>query len=392
MTTTEMVARDGETAAHGADLAGPALYDTMDKNKLAAVKKKMKGLDDPEVLMALELAQSLGLNIWTNEFYAAKGNGGELLVMVGRDGLLRKAEEFPDYCGYDCGVLYEKDHFEKVDPDPDGKTMRARAGVSHRPAHPKDRGACLGAWAVAERRGRPVRYFFAPFEEYCPASPHAKSSWARNPSIMIEKVPISVVHRTLCNLSGVYLEEEVAKLLESVPGAEPVDVDAMRSMVYELDVPIEVRDALWQGISDLNTLTPNSWGPATIQMKLMGRDEEAVRRELQILEDDCRRAAAARTGRPVDAAATVTEDGEPPIEDAEPVEEGDPDAPLRGEPEPEDAEPVLTAEQVEQLELIDGNLSDLRNAIADVEEGSDEWEALEAQIAENEARRDSITG
>lgn len=381
--STDVVTRDG--GERGADLISPSFYETMDGKKLAAVKKKMRGLDDAEVVMALELAQSLGLNVWTNEFYATKGNNGELLVMVGRDGLLRKAEDFPDYRGYDNGVVYANDHFEKGDPNPDGKTLRERAGVSHRPAHPAKRGDCLGSWAVAEREGRPVRYFFAPIEDYMPSDPHPKSSWYRNPTVMIEKCSISVVHRTLINLSGVYLEEEVAKMLEAGPERPPVDVDAMRAMIYELDVPIDVRDALWEGITDLNLLEPNSWGLATVQMKLSGRDEASVRRELAILEEDCRAAAGRRTGRDVDASATAVEEG-PVIEDAEPVEEGDPDSPLRSQPGD-----GLTDAQREELELVENNLIDLHAARED-EEDPDARLALEAQIEENEARRDSITG
>jgi hypothetical protein len=341
----DVVVRDGAPAPVA--LTEESVYESINKYKLAALRQKWEGLSDQEIVVALELASSLDLNPWTNEFYAAKGNQG-LLMMVGRDGLLRKAEEFPDYLGYDCGVVYTNDYFERVDPDPDAKTMRLRAGVIHRPANPKDQGECLGAWAVAERRGRPPRYFFAPMKDYCPASPHPKSSWAKTPTIMIEKVPISVVHRTLCNLSGVYLEEEVGKLLEVENQAQPVDMEAMRGMIYELDVPIDVRDELWQGITDLNTLLPNSWGPATIQMKLAGRDEESIRRELRILNEDCERAAQARAGRA---------EPEPEVPDAEVVEETDPDAEPMGEgigerPDPEPEEPVEDADLSEREERI----------------------------------------
>lgn len=278
-----------------------SLYEQADARKLAAFKAKSRGLSDVEVAMALEMIGSLGLNPWANEVYAAKGKNGQLLIMVGRDGLLRKSEEFPDYQGYEAGVVYEGDEFFKDEPDPDAKTLRKRAGVTHRQGLPKPGGRILGAWAVAERRGRPPRYFFARFEEYAVSDSTGHSPWVKQPSVMIEKVPISVVHRTLCNLSGVYLPEEVESTLNP-SGERPVSREEeqgqIAGVVDGLDAPEEVKDTLLAGIAEINHLSPGAWGLSKCQMVLPGltgeelaETAERIQREILIEQERVQRAA-----------------------------------------------------------------------------------------------------
>jgi hypothetical protein len=306
-----------------AALSTESLYDTIDGRKLAIMKSRMPGLTDVEVAGALELAASQGLNPWNNELYAAKGDGGRILVMVGRDGLLRKAEEFPDYAGYDCGVVYVGDEFVKGDPDADGKTLRARAGVRHVQGAPGKEEQIIGAWAVAERRGRPPRYFFARFDEYR-AGKHAKSPWgqaeasgASGSSVMIEKVAISVVHRTLCNLSGIYLPEEVERArggaVDGAPSGEE-ELLSIAELITGLDAPTEVKDRLQDGIRRLNDLSPNAWGVGRAQMTLPGRDVEGLIREAEEVERQIREAEDRRARRAAEEEVTdavVVEEGTP---------------------------------------------------------------------------------
>lgn len=295
-----------------AALLQQSLYDSMDANQLAMLKAtRMSKLSDTEIGVALELCRTLGLNPWNDEVYATKGNQGELLIMVGRNGLLRKAEEFPDYRGYDAGVVYENDSFAKQEPDPSAQTLRGRAGVLHHQGHPAHRGRVVGAWAVAEREGRPPRYFFAPLEDYMPENPHAKSAWARFPTVMIEKVPISVVHRTLTNLSGVYLREEVDKMLARPDGEQVIitkeeEWAAIRDIVGDLEVEEEVQTRLLTAMAEANELSPASWGLAKVQMTLPGRGPEELAAQAAQIEADVevlRSREAART----DAAATAEE-------------------------------------------------------------------------------------
>jgi hypothetical protein len=343
----------------------PPLYDRLHPQQLAMVKAKCKGLDDVEVGTALQLAETMGLNIFADEFYAAKGNGGEVLIMVGRNGLLRKAEEFADYRGYDVGVVYENDEFRKGAPNPDGKSLRERAGVTHNQGHPKDRGACVGAWAVAERVGRPPRYFFAPLEDYCPENPHPKSSWARNPTVMIDKVPISVVHRTLCNISGVYLREEVEKILQRVDGADSPAISpeeewaSIVSIVRELDGSEELHNALLSAMRELNALSPGSWGLAKVQMTLPGRTEEELRRTLAQVEGDI--VALSPVEEKITDAVVVEEDAEPSAT-AQPADA--PEEPVEADPEAEEAEERIAGERA----VLESRLADLEAALDEAED------------------------
>lgn len=359
MSTTELERRDPIAA-----LSEKPLYDTIDGKQLAIVRTKMKGLNDVEVAMALELAAGLGLNVIADEMYAAKGNNGELLVMVGRNGLLRKAEEYPDYLGYEAGVVYENDEFSKGPGDPDSGSMAARAGVRHVQGHPKDRGACVGAWAVAQRRGRPPRYFFAPIEDYRPNNPHPKSSWARNPTVMIDKVPISVVHRTICNLSGVYLREEVDKMLERDGEQTVITAEeeraAMADLVGELEGDAGLHADLLDAIDRLNALSPGSWGLAKAQMTLPGRSAEELRAELRHIREEIAREEARRPQ--ADADATVDEET---ITDAE----------------------VIPEVEYDELE---GQIADLEAYVEEEEDGEKLSAAME-QLRELREKRDALS-
>lgn len=298
-----------------ATLVQASYYDQIDKQQLAMLKAtRMRTLDDAEVGVALEMCRTMGLNPWNDEMYAAKGNNGELLLMVGRNGLLRKAEEFPDYLGYDSGVVHRNDQFSKGDPNPDGRSLRERAGVSHRQTF-TDRGEIIGSWCVAERAGRPLRFFFAPVEDYRPSSPHPKSSWFRFPTVMIEKCAISVAHRTLINLSGVYLREEVDKLLEREDG-EPVRItreeewEGIQEAVAASDASEDVRERLLSAMDAMNVLSPGAWGLGKVQMVIPGRSAEELARQADQLEADVAR-------------LIPQHDPEPEITDAEVVEPKD---------------------------------------------------------------------
>lgn len=302
-------------------MEGAPLIERISAANLAILRShSAKNLNDAEINTLLAMGVATGLDPRLGQIYAAKGEGAnsKLLIMVGRDGLLRKAEEFPDYMGYEAAVVHENDDFWRGDPDPDAKTMRGRAGVTHRTGLPRDRGAIVGAWAVAERRGRPVRYFFADIKEYMPAGDKF-SPWKKQTSVMIEKVPISVVHRTLINLSGVYLEEEAASMLAGpdrtpqapILGAEE-EATLIGTLIYDLDAPEPFKTELFQTISEINELSPGAWSLSACQMKLPGQSSQVLRQQLIDAKFDL---AELQKGAP----STATRESEP-IADAQVVD------------------------------------------------------------------------
>lgn len=348
------------------------LYDQINSQQLAVIKSNVaKGLNDAEVAYFLELARSLGLNPWANEVWAAKGNGDNagLLVMVGRDGLLRKAEEFPDYRGYDCGVVYEGDEFFFGEPDPEGKTLRQRAGIRHSSNPAKAQGAPLGAWACAERVGRPVRRFYARLEEYMPTNERKLrySPWGSQISIMIEKVPISVVHRTLCNISGVYLQEEVDRVISQAAGdsgglTRAEEWAVVQGIVNELEADAETRERLLVGMAALNELSPGEWGLAKVQMTLPGRLPGELRAQADQIEADVQRLLGERQ-------APVTREPEPEVQEAvvvDPIQEA-----LAIAADPEDVPAAALSEALDTLRAVSDPGDLVVNGIADLETALD---------------------
>lgn len=259
------------------------LYDSLDARSLALIRSSVAdGLNDGEIAYFLEVCNSLGLNPWTREVWAGKGKGDNprLLIMVGRDGLLRKARENPHYRGYDSDVVRAGDTFKRVEPDPSAVTLRGRAGIVHTyEGVPKQRGVIVGAWCAVDLDGQPPRFFFADWDEYAPANP-GKSPWSKQKSAMIEKCAISLAHRTTTGLSGVVGEGEEHAALEGNLPASPayVEGDAIEAAPEDPEF-----DAL---AAELRTLDPQTWSEGRIAMHraaALSGDDERRRASLDAL-------------------------------------------------------------------------------------------------------------
>ena len=340
-----------------------------------------KGLTGAEVGHFLEIARGLGMNPWANEIWAAKGKGrdgedGKLLLMVGRDGLIAHAErKFDDYAGYDAGVIYENDTFARVAPDPAGKTLRERAGVVHRQGHPSQRGAVVGAWAACERRGRPPRYFDVSLDEYMPKSEKKVqySPWGSAVAVMIEKVPISIVHRTLCGLgSQVYLEEELARRFDAegsvVLGEESVeDRGALLDAIID-NIPLEQQERAKELIDEQNSLAPHSWSASKVELVFKGKSVYSASVELSAIEktiEELRARPPLQVGDAVEDAEVVDQQ-EAALADML-ITEAD-----RYEPTADELEVAerIRAERVEELERVlkeDGSLTEQQRSDVEAE-------------------------
>lgn len=375
------------------ELKREPLYNQVGQQMLGVLRAKWRGLKEEEIAQALEVAGALRLNPWTDEIYAGKSQGrdgeeGRLLIMVGRNGLLRKAEEFPDYKGYDSGIVYANDVFERVDPDPEGNTLRKRGGVIHRQGHPKDRGELIGAWALAERAGRPPRYFFALWGEY---DRGGKTPWSKTRAAMIEKVPISMTHRTLINLSGVYLEEEVDHVLHGEGDFQELSAEVGGAISWP-QTPEGERIRL--AYLRLGEAAPGAWPPAKMELiipSLRTQEEQAtladqMEREAGIAEDRNRanEPVLPDTPAPEEPAAEVAEPaGEPKAE--EPDASGSDSASMNEEPKPEPDRPfkgVDAAKLRRDLETIDAELAraDPEDGDVDISSLEGDKDAIEAEL------------
>jgi hypothetical protein len=102
---------------------------------------------------------------------------------------------------------------------------------------------------------------------------------------MIEKVPISIVHRTLCGLgSQVYLEEEVARALSGPPELAPFqDRDALLDAIID-NIPLEQQERAKDLIDEQNSLAPHSWTAAKVELVFRGKSAYATSVELSAIE------------------------------------------------------------------------------------------------------------
>lgn len=362
---------------------GKLLYDELDKRQLAALRNTVaKGLSEVECAHFLEVAQHLGLNPWLNEIWAAKspgrdGGAGRVLIMVGRDGLISYAEKnYDDYLGYDADVVRAGDVFQRVAPDPEGKTMRERGGVVHTYASPADRGDVVGAWAVAERRGRPVRYFYAALSEYMPTGKKAEySPWGKQTAAMVEKIPISYVHRTLCGLgSAVHLEEELAQVFDMEGSVVLSDEEMSGALAEAVErfVPEGLRALAIELMEAHNELAPGSWTAAKAEMVFSGKGEAAVETELEAIQ----KAIQELEARPEVLLAQEERDSS--------------EEPLGESGEPEDAEVIEpdVSSRVPEGERAEG----VRLRMADLEQSLEDPDLSDQEREDIIAELDSLAG
>lgn len=173
-----------------------------------------KGCSDAEFAMLLRLANLYGLDPFLKEIWAAKPkDGGPALIMVARDGYLKAAQRDPAFMGLQAAVVKKGDSFA-FDP--------SSGAISH--AFGAERGAILGAWAVAHRRDRMPVACFVDFSEYRGEG----KVWIKYPSAMIQKVAEVFALKRQFGINGLVSKEEMdcegapeAPIQRSVVSQEP---------------------------------------------------------------------------------------------------------------------------------------------------------------------------
>lgn len=270
-----------------------------------------KNLSIPEFEMFLTLAAKYELDPLLHEIWAAKGdpkNGqpGKLLMMVGRDGLLRNARRDATYRGFDGDVVYAKDVF-KVKRSKDGRE------VIHEWSLDEPRGAIVGAWAQVYQDGKHDTFVWCPAADYMPSSPKTYSSWNTNPHAMMQKCPLSLALRLAFNLSGVVGEEEVGRQLEAFDtpddGLQPTGAAVVEG------VPESLRErfvAVWDAALEVDA------APSTLTA-LMATQDQPEERVAEFIDELERETEIVRERQAAAAAKAAQEEADAPPE-AEVVE------------------------------------------------------------------------
>lgn len=154
---------------------------------------------DKEAFTFMQLCKARNLNPFTNEAYLLKYGNGPATIVVGKDAFTRRAEDNPNFDGFEAGIIVsiEDKHGTYVICDDD------RHGTFY---HGNEK--LLGGWAKVYRKDHtyPVTARVS-MKEYSTG----KSSWAKIPATMIRKVALVQALREAfpSDLGGCYDSSEM---------------------------------------------------------------------------------------------------------------------------------------------------------------------------------------
>jgi phage recombination protein Bet len=126
---------------------------------------------DQELFMFLQLCEHRKLNPFIKEAYLVKYNNSPATLIVGKDAFTKKAEEHPEFNGFEAGVIIEKEDVIEYRP---GQLVRKGEDL-------------IGGWAQVHRKDRQYPYRSeVSMQEYNTG----QSSWKKLPATMIRKVAL----------------------------------------------------------------------------------------------------------------------------------------------------------------------------------------------------------
>lgn len=155
-----------------------------------------KGTTDGELAYFASVCHSVGLNPLNKEVWCYKDHKNNLIIFTGRDGLLRKAQENPNFNGIRSAYVCENDAFEM---DIANAKIKHSQGLT-------DRGIILGAYAIAFRKDGEPTIEWVRLSDYLPAKASPYSPWKRFTGEMIKKVAESHALKKAFGLTGVQVE------------------------------------------------------------------------------------------------------------------------------------------------------------------------------------------
>jgi len=181
-----------------------------------------EGASDAHILHLVHVAVAYQLDPFVGEVYWSEKLGKPI---TSRDGYRQIARRDPEFKGAAALAIYSGDSF-------DVELTSGEPNVRHTPVYDRERGDCLGAWALAWHSARefPV-YAFAPFAQYVRDS----ATWRRYPDAMIAKVAESMVLRSVIGISGLPTSEEIGDELPA-PGRSPV-IDPHPEPLFNAEPP-----------------------------------------------------------------------------------------------------------------------------------------------------------
>lgn len=234
---------------------------------------------DAELDLFLELASRYQLDpfaghIWCAKMRGENAQGGKMVVLIGRDGMLVLARRHADFKGLRGNIVHENDEFAVEETEDDIK-------VTHKIGKPTDRGEIVGAWAKVIRDGQHPTYFFAPLSEYLPTHSKVDSTpWGKQRSAMILKCAQSTALRFAFSITGMVGAEEISTQLSDPHRAE---MDAAAGNI-EWGEDEQIKAHLAELFAVANATVVDSYRPRKIQAMLAGKTEGERRQIILDLE------------------------------------------------------------------------------------------------------------
>ena len=192
MTTTELAQAKGGYLTDLQKLDGATLRSFVDPQHQASPQ---------ELQTLLAIVKNRNLNPFTKEVYFIKYGNNPAQIVVSKDAFMKRAEQNPNYDGFESGVIYEDEAGE----------LKNKKGI----ILPKG-AKLIGGWCEVYRKDR-TRPIYREVE--LSAYNTGKNWWQKAPGQMIEKVAIVAAIRDTFSedVGGLYTSDEMEQ-------AAPIDV------------------------------------------------------------------------------------------------------------------------------------------------------------------------
>lgn len=205
---TESMSEEVEKRRQELQIVSDQVAGTYTPEQIGVIQKQVaKGASTVELAYFLNVCKSVGLSPFNKEIWAYKDKQQNLIIFTGRDGLLRKAQEHPEFAGMRSSEVRENDQF----------TMNIPAGKIDHSYGLKDRGQIVGAYAIVFRKTGEAAIEFAYMADHKPGNVSPYAPWARYPQLMIRKVAEAhALKKAFGMASGVQLEGDFVQEGEEV--------------------------------------------------------------------------------------------------------------------------------------------------------------------------------
>jgi phage recombination protein Bet len=160
-----------------------------------------KDANATELMFFLNVAKNQGLDPFNKEMWCYKDYKGNLIIFAGRDGMLRKAQENPQFAGIRSVEVRVNDTFEADIPN---------ATIYHKitEVSTKKRGDIVGAYCFVYRKDGEPTIEIADIETYDKSSPKFSSPWKTHKADMIKKVAEHKALKKAFGFSSVQNEDD----------------------------------------------------------------------------------------------------------------------------------------------------------------------------------------